>query len=170
MLFSKITDAEKQALDSIAAALSINSTWLYQLIDFESGWNPAAKNPYSGARGLIQFVNSTARDMGYLSADDLYEKNPDRIKQLQNPVFLYLKKYAPFPTLQSLLMAVFYPKYRNVEPDTLFPQYVLASNPGIKTPADYIKRVFPDYKPLAIGGALLVAAVFFVLITSQRGV
>lgn len=44
------------------------------LITHESGWNPAATNPKSGAAGLGQFLESTARSMG-TSTDEL-KKNP----------------------------------------------------------------------------------------------
>lgn len=183
MLFSKITDAESTILSNVSSALGIPSDWLYQLIDFESKWNPAAVNPYSAARGLIQWTNTTARGMGYASALDLVNKSPDRISQLIGPVFEYLKPYRPFPTQQSLAMAVFYPKYRSVPADTAFPVNVLAQNPGIKTPADYMKKVFPIslaalaasptgqavIKTATKGGGLVALALAFIFITSQKG-
>jgi len=50
-----------------ATAAKLNMSWepLYKLINFESTWDPEARNKISGARGLIQFMPSTARDMGY---------------------------------------------------------------------------------------------------------
>jgi soluble lytic murein transglycosylase-like protein len=57
--------AEWTALKDTAAALNMSWEPLYKLINFESAWNPKAKNPSSGARGLIQFMPSTAESMGY---------------------------------------------------------------------------------------------------------
>lgn len=56
---------ESAALKKTASELNISTDSLYKLINFESGWNPQAKNPKSGARGLIQFMPSTAAGMGY---------------------------------------------------------------------------------------------------------
>lgn len=61
-----LTSAEWTALKNTAAALGMSWEPLYKLINFESiGWDPKAKNPRSGARGLIQFMPSTAEGMGY---------------------------------------------------------------------------------------------------------
>lgn len=168
-LLPKISQAEILVLNEISTALNVDPDWLYSLIDFESAWRPNAINPYSGAAGLIQFTNTTARNMGYLSAADLVYKYPTRIMQLSGPVYEYLKRYAPYPTKQSLTMAVFYPAYRNVPPETPFPASVTKGNPGIKTVNDYIKRVFNDWvAPASIGGALLVL-LFILYLTSQKG-
>jgi soluble lytic murein transglycosylase-like protein len=56
---------EWSALKNTASKLKINWEPLYKMIMFESRWNPQAKNPSSGARGLIQWTPSTAKGMGY---------------------------------------------------------------------------------------------------------
>lgn len=168
MLYLKLTESEIATLHTVADSLSIPSEWLYRLIDFESGWNPKARNPYSGATGLIQFMDSTARNMGYSSASAIAEKYPDKMSQLTIPVYRYLKQFEPFPNEQSFAMAVFLPSYRNVPPDTLFPDSVLKVNPGIKTPADYISHVFPNWIPPAIIAAVLIAGLFLYTL-SQKG-
>ena len=136
-----ITEREYNALCTVAQALAVDPDVLYRLIELESGWDPLAKNPHSSARGLIQFVDSSAQELGYMDAADLVEENPSREKQLLGPVYHYLEKYKPFPTNQSLYMAVFYPKFRFVEPTTAFPQFVQGLNPGINTVQDYIDLV-----------------------------
>jgi hypothetical protein len=128
-------------LEIIAKKLSVNPAWLWALIQFESRADPAARNNISGARGLIQFMHATARDLGYLNADDLYKKNPTFDAQLIGPVYTYLKKYAPFPTKQSLYMAVFYPAARSWNPQSFFPSLVRKQNPGIDTVQDYLDHV-----------------------------
>lgn len=163
MSYSKLIDREKVALLAVASALSVDPEWLYQLIDFESGWNPAAKNPYSTARGLIQFTDTTARRLlGYSDADQIVENFPDRVSQLQGPVYKYLAQYAPFPSQQSLAMAVYYPAYRSVPADTAFPADTLKNNPGIVTVNDYLKKVFPfNVMPIAIIGGMAIAFFLF---------
>lgn len=118
--------------------------WLNSLISFESGWNPLAKNKISGARGLIQFMPSTAKAMGYKDADDLVKKYPDVPSQLLGPVAAYFSlpgNKGPYPTKQSLYMTVFYPAYRKAAPDTLFSPLVRSQNPGIDTVQDYVNHV-----------------------------
>jgi hypothetical protein len=61
----KLSTPEENALLELASKIKVNADSLKKLINFESGWNPLAKNPYSGARGLIQFMPSTAASFGY---------------------------------------------------------------------------------------------------------
>jgi len=154
-----LTDRDKGILGAIAAKLAVPVEWLSSLIRFESRFNPSARNPISGARGLIQFTNTTARAMGYGSADDLLARHPTIESQLTGPVLAYLSKLAPFPSEQSLYMAVFYPAARNWPLSQPFPPAVQAVNPGIVTVADYVSKVKGTKIKLAIGGAILLAVV-----------
>jgi Transglycosylase SLT domain len=133
-------------LNSISKKLDANPKHLKNLIQFESGWNPTIKNPHpkSSARGLIQFINRTARGLGYSDSLDLVNQNSSINAQLKGPVYKYLKQYAPFPTEQSLFMAVFYPKARYWAPNRGFrgePGWNPSLNPGIDTPQDYMNKV-----------------------------
>jgi hypothetical protein len=133
-----------QALTQLSKWMGVNESWLDGLIRFESGWDPAAENKISGARGLIQFMPSTAKILGYRDADDLVEKYPDIPSQLLGPVAAYFKLPAskgPWPTKQSLYMSVFYPAYRSVTPDTMMSSLVRSENPGIDTVQDYMNFV-----------------------------
>lgn len=60
-----LSTAEEAALRNVASRLGVNRDTLYNLINFESGWNPQATNKFTGARGLIQFMPSTAAWMGF---------------------------------------------------------------------------------------------------------
>lgn len=60
-----LNSAEEAALSETASRLGVTRDSLYKLISFESGWDPKATNPYTGARGLIQFMPATAKWMGY---------------------------------------------------------------------------------------------------------
>lgn len=171
------------ALIDAAQVLGTAPEDLHALIQAESAWNPAAYNP-SGAVGLLQFMPQTLKDYGLLSAA-LAEKVPTRgvvpeaVKQevrkeflakwptveaqLRGPVVKYLSRYKPFPTRQSLYMAVFYPAYRNMPPDTAFPATVKAQNPGIDTVQDYVnhvekRRVAQAMKGPALGAIALAGA------------
>jgi hypothetical protein len=121
--------------------IGVDKEWLWNLINFESGWNPKIKNPLSSARGLIQFMDSTAQELGYYNSQDLIDKNPTIESQLWGPVWKYLKQYMPFNTEQSLYMAIFYPKARTWSLDTEFPDSVKKVNPGIVTVGDYVNKV-----------------------------
>jgi len=145
---NNLTSAEKSKLIDISNKLKINPNLLWAVIQFESGWDPNSKNVNSSARGLLQFINARARDLGYTSSLDLVRKNPTRLNQL-DVIYKDLRKYAPFPNAQSILMAIFYPRYRKVHPSTVFPKNVQDANPNIVTVQDYLdyvgRRVKIDY-------------------------
>ena len=136
-----LTPSEFQALREVAAALGTTEDKLAALVEFESEWDPQASNPRSSAKGLLQFMDLTAREMGFASSRALVDAFPDVESQLRGPVLWYLRPMAPFHTLQSLAMAVFYPAFRNASPDTVFPFKVRQANPGIVTVSDYVRHV-----------------------------
>lgn len=154
-----LTPQEQTALSEVAAAVQAVPADLARLIQFESGWNPAAKNPVSSARGLIQFIDSTAQSLGYLNSADLVNRNPTRESQLRGPVRTYLLRYAPLDTRQALAMSVFYPAFMRVPAITPFPDRVQRVNPGIKNVRDYLYKVYAD------GGPVTVALVGVALIS-----
>ena len=165
-----LTKEEEKTLNDLAVFLGVSRNALYALIGFESGWNTKATNPVTGARGLIQFMPSTARSMGYKDANDLIAKNPDRISQLKGPVRVYLSQYKPFRGDYTLFMAVFYPKARSGSPFSLFPEAVRKANPGINTPMDYVNKVYAHAGIKTIGlGALLVAGIIVYLLARKGG-
>ena len=150
---------ETKALNTLAGWMGVPADWLYKLIMFESSWKPLARNKTSGARGLIQFMPQTARDLGYKTADEIVEKYPAIASQLLGPVAAYFKlpgKKGPWRTKQSLYMAVFYPAHRDVPPDTMFSALARKSNPGIDTVQDYVNYVEGIRKPFKGGSMGLV--------------
>lgn len=176
---------KRQIIAQAAADLGIyDGAWLWSLIAFESGFDPQARNSNSGARGLIQIMPTTARDMFGMSADALIDAFPDFESQIKNVVVPYLSRYKPFPTEQSLYMSVFYPAARNVPPDTTFralyqknaginweQKYTIfeTQNPGIKTVRDYInyvKRI--KIKDFFLLGAILAAIVAIKLFKGSK--
>lgn len=160
------------ALETISKKLNVNPAWLWSLIQFESRGNPAARNPITGARGLIQFLHSTAKSLGYKDADDLAKQNPTFDKQLVGPVYKYLAQYAPFPSKQSLYMAVFYPAARSWPRSSFFPLPVRQSNPGIDTVQNYIDFVEgkkPVPKPIAFLALLAIAGIAALVYYTSSG-
>lgn len=139
----ELSTSEREALFSLSSDLDVAPKTLAAEIQFESGWNPQIKNPRSSASGLIQFMDATARGMGFPGGSaELVRKFPTVETQLLGPVRRYLQMWAPFPTDQSLFMAVFYPAYRRVRPDKPFPRKVQEANPGIVTVQDYLDHVW----------------------------
>lgn len=136
-----LTNLEKIDLLDLSKKLNVKYNDLYNLIKFESKFNPIAKNPFSSAQGLIQFVDKTSQNLGYKNSLHLVTVNNTISKQLKGPVYQYLKKYMPFKNKQSLYLSVFYPNYRNVSPYKLFPYSVRKVNPGINRPIDYINKI-----------------------------
>jgi len=135
-----LSTLERERLSQVANDLNINYNDLYDLINFESGFNPTAKNPYSSARGLIQFIDSTARELGFNDSLHLVETHPTVYDQLQ-VVYEYLVQFYPFENRQDLFMSVFYPKFRGLDAETEFPDSIKNVNPGIETIQDYMNFV-----------------------------
>lgn len=159
-----ITPEEKKELIQVSGKLNVKPESLAKLIIFESGFKPWAKNPLSGAMGLIQFTNQTARNMGYRGAYDLVSKYPSIIQQLRFPVYQYLSKFKPFPSEKSLYLSVFYPAARNKPNWYIFPANVRKLNPGITTIGDYIRKVnrsnLTSIKPYLILGIGILYLLF----------
>lgn len=162
MKYEALSATEKAALNTAAAALGIPAAWLFAAIEHESAWNPAAKNPYSTARGLIQWIDSTAKDLGYSSSAALVAQHPTREAQLVGPVVAYLKKWKPITSLEDLAAVIFYPAYRK-KLDTALPAAVQKANPGITTVRDYSNRYLASKLPSVLSGVgvalLLLGAV-----------
>ena len=118
--------------------------WLYLVIGAESGWRPTAANTQPGqtAKGLLQWVDTSARELGYRDSLDLITKHPTAESQLSGPVVAWFKKMGgPYNTEQKTYLTVFLPKYRSAALDTVIETKYQAVNPGIKTVGDYIDFV-----------------------------
>ena len=128
------------ALVGAAARLGIDPAWLANIIQLESGGNPQARNPTSGATGLIQFMPSTAPTVG-TTVNDLYpmdgrQQMPYVEQYFQNVI----AKFGPLRSQEDVIAAVFYPAYIG-QPDREFPANVQVANPGLRTMRDYVRRL-----------------------------
>lgn len=135
--------SKEQKITEVAARLGVPAQWLDALIRFETAgtYSTTIKNPYSSARGLIQIIDASAQDLGFRDSLDAVTKNQSFDSQMDNVVYPYLKRYAPFKNKQAFYMSVFYPAYRNRAPDTTFSASIQKVNPGIKTVRDYVEFV-----------------------------
>ena len=139
-----LTDEEKVALATCAKKLSIPVDWLYTQIAMESSFDPLARNPASGARGLIQFMPSTAKSMGFASTDQLVATYPTITSQVLGPVYAYFASGMPYNSLEDLLAKTFYPKARvwarkDGNWNRKLPAAVQKQNKGIDSLATYAK-------------------------------
>lgn len=177
----KLTAAQSNALRSVASSLGIMPAWLEAIINFETAgtWDPQIKNPNSSARGLIQFLDATARNLGYASSADLVNQFPTIESQLLGPVLKYFKQFGPFQDQQDFALSVFLPKYRKSDLDTVIyaedpdtQAKFQQANPGIVTVGDYFNKLQRAFAKTSItlsegiGGVTLLclavgAAVFF---------
>jgi hypothetical protein len=140
---AELTATESLALWQTAIAAGVDPGDLARVIQYESGFDPMAKNPdpASTARGLIQFIDATAQGMGYRDSLDLVTQNPSIEQQLSGPVREYLIAGGPYLDSGDLWLQVFYPAAREWPRDQQFPWDVQEKNPDIRTPQDYINRV-----------------------------
>lgn len=108
---SKLSKQQVDALLSLKEKLSFNDEQLDYLIAcmmFESNLNPQAINKISKAVGLIQFMPSTLKSLGF-DYNTVY--NMSFIQQL-DLVYLYFKPYCKkTKTLEDMYMAILYPSF-----------------------------------------------------------
>lgn len=178
----QLTPIQVTALNATAAALGVQPSWLAAVINFETAgtWDPQIRNPLSSARGLIQFLDATAKGLGFPSAAALVASHPTIESQLAGPVLKYFAPYKPFKTEQEFYLTVFFPKYRKAPLDTVIHadnpaarEKFQKANPGIVTVGDYYNKLksaftkFHGVSPGKSGSAFVavalavVSAIFF---------
>lgn len=173
-----ITRADLETLAYVAGRLGVPVSWLEAVINFETAgtWDPKVKNPNSTGRGLIQFIDATARQLGYRDSLDLVQRHPTVQSQLMGPVLKYFQQWKEPPRdKQDFYLRVFLPELRKAPPDTVIfasnPEKrakFAKANPGIVTVGDYVRKLearFEAARPrLAAtatkgGGAVLALAI-----------
>jgi hypothetical protein len=122
---------------AVAGRLGIDPAWLANVINFESaGGNPQARNPTSGATGLIQFMPSTARKLGTTTAALAAMTGRQQMAWVE-------RYFAPYKSRmksqEDVFSAVFYPVAMGKGPGYTFPAKVQEQNPGIRTMGDYVR-------------------------------
>jgi hypothetical protein len=171
-------------VNDIATRLQINPNWLMWVMNNESGLNPKAQNlKYlvhgQPATGLIQFVDTTASNLG-TSIPQLYSMGA--LNQLDY-VYKYFKPYAgKIKSLYDLYLITFFPVALGKSDSWIFETKKISrasiakANPffdlnkdGMITIAEFKeainKKIRPEHKPLlltAIGGAGKVVTVLII--------
>jgi hypothetical protein len=102
---SRLTQDDLRAFVTAAAIIDVHPDWLGAVMQFESGFNPQAVNPYSNATGLIQFMPPTASKLG-TSVSAL--KGMNFVQQLEY-VIKYFGEKAALRSLDDTYLKVFYP-------------------------------------------------------------
>jgi hypothetical protein len=104
-----VDPADLNALIESAKRISIDPNWLASVIAFETGgtWSPSIKNAVgSGATGLIQFMPSTAKQLGTTVSDLAVMSFKDQLKYVE----AYFGWFSGLHNLEDVYLAVFYPK------------------------------------------------------------
>lgn len=150
----QVTKSDIAKLQAVCDKYGIPLEWMANLINHESGrtFNPAVKNPTSGATGLIQFMPKTASGLG-TTTDALSKMTfSEQLEYVDKYLAGNLKKYLdengkikPSFTQPDLFMTIFYPVSIG-NPDYVFPKNVQEQNGGIKTPKDYTNKVLTPKK------------------------
>jgi len=135
-------------LKNICNSLSIDPDWLMIVMYAESRVNPQAKNPYTNATGLIQFMPSTATDLG-TSVNALYNMN--NLQQLDY-VYLYFKPYkGKIKDIYDLYLTTFFPVALGksdswvLQTSTMSSKLIAQQNPGVDLNKD-LKITVGEFK------------------------
>ncbi len=141
----------------LANRFNVDALDLFKLIYFETAgtFNPNAKNPITGASGIVQFTNESSRKIKdkngkfLSSASHLVKEYPTIEAQLEipnkrnwygGPVYQYLDYLDPFEGTDDLYLAFFYPPGRKIK-NFEFPDYISKVNGGIKNIKEYREKV-----------------------------
>ena len=127
LLFSnKVSKEFSDKVISESKKLPIEPSWIMLVMQLESGLNPQAVNPISNATGLIQFIPSTAVELGTTVGQLL---NMSGVEQLDY-VFKYLKnvqqRQGRYSTYFDVYLSIFYPYSISQDDD-----YVMGSERGL---------------------------------------
>lgn len=119
----------------VSKVIGIHPSWLANVINFESGGNPQARNRLSDASGLIQFMPFTAKPYGLTVEQIRAMSGREQMKLVER---YFSRKAGKLKSQEDVYMMVFYPAAIG-NPDFQFPASVTKYNPGIYTPRDYVK-------------------------------
>ena len=135
---------------ALGRQIGADPAWIANVINAESAFNPQARNPRSGATGLIQFMPKTAEGLG-TSTEALAKMNAG-----QQFAFVaeYLRRFKGRLRAQSdVVMAVFYPAAIGKPDDWAFPAKVVEQNPTLPTVGAVVAQVLRNSRLPTTGGA-----------------
>jgi hypothetical protein len=94
------------SLNKAANSVGTNVQDLLAVIKHESGFNPAARNPKTGAAGLIQFMPDTAKGLGTSTDEILKMSGTEQVPLIRK---YYIPYRGKLNSVEDLYMATFLP-------------------------------------------------------------
>ena len=143
----QLTDSEKNAIAIFAGRIGVTPELVAKMIAVETAFtmSPVIHNPLpnQSARGIFQFIDSTAYGLGFRDSLDLVTQNPTIESQL-DVAYRMFKPYLPFKNEYEFTMANFIPTHRKDSPlkrlDSIKKSYADA-NPHLTYLGDYYKTI-----------------------------
>lgn len=120
---------------TIANDLDLLPEWLMCVMNNESGLDSTARNPYSSATGLIQFMDATATDLGTTTDELAAMTNIDQLDFVK----LYFTKYGYYKHINDfgdLYLSMLYPLALYKDDSFMLPDWVTKANPTFDTNKD----------------------------------
>jgi hypothetical protein len=116
----------------ICSTLGFPPDWLMIVMNFETGgtFSPSVKNPGSSATGLIQFMSSTALDLGTTTAKLAAMTNVEQLEYVYKYLVMVQRQRGSFNNLVDVYLAVFYPASIDDGLDYVYPDSIYAANKG----------------------------------------
>jgi len=111
--------------------LGIPAEWLADIMFLESGFNPKAKNPNGTATGLIQFIESTAKELGTTTARLAAMTNIQQLPYVERYFGNWFNRLGKPKDGFELYVLTFYPAWFNKSDDTRLPDSAYNANRGI---------------------------------------
>jgi hypothetical protein len=109
---AKVSATFRARVAWIAATLALDVNWIMACIAWESGesFSPSKKNMAgSGATGLIQFMPSTAADLGTTTAALAKMTAEDQLNYVYKYFRLMIKQHGPIKSIEDCYMAILWP-------------------------------------------------------------
>ncbi len=146
-----VSKSDLLELKKIGDKYNIPFEWLINLIRYESGatFSPAITNSI-GATGLIQFLKSTAQNLGTTTSDLKKMTFKQQLVYVDKYLYENLKRHltseGKIPntfTQGDIFMTIFYPVAVG-KPNYKFSDKVSNANAGIRTPMDYVNKALEN--------------------------
>lgn len=113
MLFQdKVSPEFAARVQAMSTYLDVPADWLMAVMNFETAgtFSPSIRNPHSTAVGLIQFLESTANELGTTTAALGAMSALAQLDYVQEYYKRRIKQYGHFTCVCDCYLAVFYPK------------------------------------------------------------
>ncbi|QBR00808.1 lytic transglycosylase [Paraburkholderia pallida] len=128
----KVSRQFKQKVILISQDLGLNPSYLMSAMAFETGesFRPDIRNAAgSGATGLIQFMPSTAANLGTTTAQLAHMTD---VEQLDYVKKYFLPKQGKLHTLEDVYCMIFYPKAIGTQNDYIIARKKKINNSGVE--------------------------------------